>query len=177
VEEARRIVEQYTPKAYAIAFRLSGNRQEAWDLVQNAMLRVLRSYGTYDSRYKIEQWLYAIVRNLYLDKLRMEGARRTDSLDEVPREGARALSERIVDPSPTPDQILDHSSDRDAVQGALKGLPMEMRMAVVLVDLEGYSYEQAAGMMEVPVSTLGVRVFRGRKLLREKLQPYMEGRA
>lgn len=176
MEDARRIVELYTPQAYAIAVRLTGDRQQAWDLVQNAMVRVLRSFHTYDPAYKVEQWLYAIVRNLYLDRLRLEGRRKEDPLDEPAFEGGRAHSERLVDPSPRPDEMLDRQSDRDAVQKALNELPVDLRMAVILVDIEGCSYEEAAGMLDVPASTLGVRVFRGRKALRAKLEPYMEGR-
>jgi RNA polymerase sigma-70 factor (ECF subfamily) len=169
VDQARKIVEQYTPQAYAIAFRLTGNQQEAWDLVQNAMLRVLRSYGTFDPTYKVEQWLYAIVRNLYLDRLRMEGRRKEDPLDEPAHEGALSHAERLVDSSPRPDEVLDRESDRDEVQKALSELPADLRMAVVLVDMEGESYEDAARILQIPVSTLGVRVFRARKSLKAKL--------
>jgi RNA polymerase sigma-70 factor, ECF subfamily len=174
VDQARKIVETYTPQAYAIAFRLTGNQQEAWDLVQNAMLRVLRSYGTFDSSCKLEPWLYAIVRNLYLDRLRMEARRKEDPLDEPPAEGALAHADRLVDPSPGPDEMLGREGDRDAVQQALSELPLELRLAVILVDLEGCSYEEAAKMLDLPVSTLGVRVFRARKALKAKLKSRME---
>lgn len=175
MEEARRVVKKYTPHAYAIAFRLTGNSAEAWDLVQNAMLRVLKSFGTYDPRYKIEQWLHRIVRNLYIDRLRQTTRRKEDPLEHAPREGQRSHAESLVDPTLTPEQILDREARRDEVQDALMTLPVEMRMAIALVDLEGYSYEEAAKILEIPSSTLGVRVFRGRKLLKERLRPRVEG--
>ena len=175
MEEARKIVEQYTGQAYTIAFRLTGNHSEAWDLVQNAMLRVLKSYGTYDPSYKIEQWLYRIIRNLYIDRLRSEGRRREDPLDEAPAEGRRSHAESLVDPEEGPEQAMDRQSARDALQDALGRLPVELRMALTLVDLEGCSYEDAAKTLEIPASTLGVRVFRARKMLRRMLAPALGG--
>ena len=177
MEDAKRIVELYTPQAYSIAFRLTGNRAEAWDLVQNAMLRVLKSHDTYDPAYKVEQWLHKILRNLFIDRLRLEARRRETPLDRDP-DGAAGLApvDTLVDPSARPDEVLDRESDRDAVQAAMNELPVEFRMAVALVDLEGYSYEEASKILEIPASTLGVHVFRGRKLLRERLAPLREGR-
>ena len=177
MEDARRIVEQYTPQAYEIAFRLTGNRSAAWDLVQNAMLRVLKSYSTYDPTYKVEQWLYRIIRNLFIDRLRLEARRREESLDTPLEEGGRTHADTLMDPAPTPDAVLDRESDRDAVQQALNTLPAEHRMAVILVDMEGYSYEEAAKMLGLPASTLGVHVFRGRNALRKKLLGLKEGKA
>jgi len=84
VQEAKKIVEQYTPYAYAIAFRLTGNQAAAWDLVQNAMLRVLKSWRTYDPTYKVEQWLYRIIRNLFIDRLRKEKRLKEDRFERAP---------------------------------------------------------------------------------------------
>ena len=176
MEDAKSIVERFTPQAYVIAFRLTGNRSDAWDLVQNAMLRVLKSYDTYDPSYKVEQWLHQILRNLFIDRLRQESRRKESPLERGPEEDGLSPADTLVDPELGPDEVLDRASDRDAVQAALNALPVELRMAVALVDLEGYSYEEASKILEVPASTLGVHVFRGRKLLRKSLGPMMEGR-
>ena len=175
MQEAKKIVELYTPFAYSVAFRLTGNQAAAGDLVQNAMLRVLKSFGTYDPTYKVEQWLYRIIRNLFIDRLRKEKRRREDPLERGADEERLSHAETLVDPSPTPEQTLERSSKREAVQRALMDLPVEMRIAVTLVDLEGCSYEDAARMLEIPASTLGVRVFRGRKMLKKGLKDFMEG--
>ncbi|MBI3549172.1 MAG: RNA polymerase sigma factor [Elusimicrobia bacterium] len=177
MEDINRIVELYSPKAFAIAFRLTGNRAEAWDLVQNAMLRVMRSYSTYDPSYSVDQWLNRIVRNLYIDQLRASSRRKEDSLDEAPSEDSRTLSETIADEEPGPERMLEKAATRDIVQSALESLPVELRMAVILVDMEGYAYDEAAAVLEIPASTLGVHVFRGRKLLRAALGgQFQEGR-
>ncbi|MBI4423900.1 MAG: RNA polymerase sigma factor [Elusimicrobia bacterium] len=176
MDDVKGFVERYTPQAYAIAFRLTGDRSEAWDLVQNAMLRVLKSHERYDPAYQPEQWLHQILRHLFIDRLRVEARRRESPLESDPESGSLGPVDTLVDPAPGPDEVLDRESDRDAVQAALSELPVEWRMAVALVDLEGYSYEEAAGVLELPASTLGVHVFRGRKALKKALAKWMEER-
>ncbi len=174
VDSARRIIEQHTPKAFEIAYRMTGDRSAAWDLVQSAMVKVLGKFDTYDANYKVEQWLYGILRHLYVDSLRLAGRRREVALDEPVGESGLSLHDKLVDPSPRPDEILDREVGRDEVQAALNELPPDLRMAVVLVDMEGMSYEDAARALDCPPSTLGVRVFRARKRLKERLGPSME---
>jgi RNA polymerase sigma-70 factor (ECF subfamily) len=174
VEDVNGFIEKYMPQAYAIAFRLAGNQPEAWDLTQNAMLRVLKNHERYDPTYQPEQWLYQILRNLFLDRVRMEARRRETPLESDADDGRLNLSDTLVDPEAGPDEILDRASDRDAVQEALNQLPVEWRMAVALVDLEGYSYEEAARILETDPSTLGVHVFRGRKRLKMTLAHMVE---
>ena len=174
MDEAKKIVERYTPFAYTVAFRLTGNQSAAWDLVQNAMLRVLKSYSTFDPSYKVEQWLYRIVRNLFIDSKRLEKRRREDARERAPDDERLSHADKLVDPAPTPEEQFDQKHRRSAVQTALGHLPDDLRMAVALVDLEGYSYEDAAGILEIPASTLGVRVFRGRNKLRGLLKDVME---
>lgn len=176
MKDVKGFIERYTPEAYAIAFRLTGDRSAAWDLVQNAMLRVLKNHERFDPSYQPEQWLHQILRNLFIDRLRVEARRRETPMEADPDSGALGPVDTLVDSSPRPDQVLDRESDRDAVQSALKELPVEWRMAVALVDMEGYSYEEAAKVLEIPPSTLGVYVFRGRKRLKETLKHVAEER-
>ncbi|MFH1726321.1 MAG: sigma-70 family RNA polymerase sigma factor [Elusimicrobiota bacterium] len=177
MEDAKSIVERYTPYAYTVAFRLTGKRAEAWDLTQNAMVRVLRRFSTYDPSYKVEQWLHRIVRNLYIDALRQTARRKEDPLELDADDERRSHADTLADPSPAPDEAAERRNSRNAVQKALDTLPPELRMAVTLVDIKGCSYEEAAKILEIPASTLGVRVFRGRKLLKKRLAPFMEGKA
>ena len=176
--DAKSIVERYTPTAYAIAFRITGNQADAWDLTQNAMLRVLRSYGTYDPAYTMEQWLSRIVRNLYIDRLRAEGRRRETPLDDKgPDDDRLSRAESLAEDRPRPEDDAQRADEASVVRRAVAALPPELSMAVTLVDIEGQSYDEAAKALELPISTLGVRVFRGRKMLRARLKDYWEGRA
>ena len=178
VDSAKAIVERYTPHAYALAFRLTGNQADAWDLAQNAMLRVLRSYSTYDPSYSMEQWLSRIVRNLFIDKKRSDTRRRESPLESGGEDDDRLFpADTLADPSDGPEQGAAKEDEASVVRAAVAALPEETAVAVTLVDIEGRSYEEAARMLEIPVSTLGVRVFRGRKTLKERLKGYWEGRA
>jgi RNA polymerase sigma-70 factor (ECF subfamily) len=172
VEDVERVVSEFTPRAYAVGLRLTGNPQEAWDLTQNAMLKVLKNHEQFDPAYSVEQWLYQIIRHLYIDRLRQEGRRKESSLDAEPRDEGLSLAETLAGSDAEPSAELARRESADAVQAALARLPLEQRMAVALVDLEGYSYEQAAEILDMPASTLGVYVFRGRKSLREKLKSW-----
>lgn len=177
VGDARDIVERYTPTAYAIAFRITGNQADAWDLTQNAMLRVLRSYGTYDPAYSMEQWLSRIVRNLYIDRMRSETRRRESPLDDKGPDGERlSHAESLAEDGPGPEAAAARSDEDAVVRAAVAALPPELGVPVSLVDIQGLSYDEAAKALELPVSTLGVRVFRGRKALKERLKDYWEGR-
>ncbi|OIO06190.1 MAG: hypothetical protein AUJ52_12685 [Elusimicrobia bacterium CG1_02_63_36] len=177
VIDAKEIVERYTPYAYTMAYRLTGNQAEAWDLTQNAMLRVMRSFSTYDPKYKVEQWLYRIIQNLFIDRKRQVKRKQETALERDSREEGARLSpaDTLIDGAPTPEQSAESGDRGRAVRDALDELPEEMKMAIILVDIEGFSYEDAARVLEVPASTLGVRVFRARKLLKERLRPFMEG--
>lgn len=178
VDQAKAIVERYTPHAYALAFRLTGNQADAWDLAQNAMLRVLRSYSTYDPSYSMEQWLSRIVRNLFIDKKRSDTRRRESPLESGSDDDDRLFpADTLADPADGPEAGAAKDDEAAVVRAAVAALPAETAMAVMLVDIEGRSYEEAARMLEIPVSTLGVRVFRGRKTLKERLKGYWEGRA
>ncbi|TBR26451.1 sigma-70 family RNA polymerase sigma factor, partial [bacterium] len=155
-----------------------GNQADAWDLTQNAMLRVLRSYGTYDPAYTMEQWLSRIVRNLYIDRVRAEGRRRETPLEDKGPDGERlSHAESLAEDGPRPETGVEREDESAVVRRAVAALPAELSMAVTLVDIEGQSYDQAAKALELPISTLGVRVFRGRKMLKERLKDYWEGRA
>ncbi|TPW20130.1 MAG: RNA polymerase sigma-70 factor, ECF subfamily [Elusimicrobia bacterium] len=176
--DAKSIVERYTPTAYAIAFRITGNQADAWDLTQNAMLRVLRSYGTYDPAYTMEQWLSRIVRNLYIDRLRAEGRRRETPLEDKGPDGERlSRAESLAEDGPRPETQAERDDEAAVVRRAVAALPPELGLPVTLVDIEGQSYDEAAKALELPISTLGVRVFRGRKMLKARLKDYWEGRA
>lgn len=178
VDDAKALVERYTPHAYALAFRLTGNQADAWDLAQNAMLRVLRSYSTYDPSYTMEQWLSRIVRNLFIDQKRVEQRRRESPLENSDADDGRlSPADTLADPDDRPEADSEKADEAAFVRKAVAALPVEMAMAVSLVDIQGQSYEQACKALEIPISTLGVRVYRGRKLLRQQLKAYWEGRA
>jgi len=144
---------------YNVAYRLTGNDDDAFDLVQEALLRVRKGLETYQPG-SMEGWLSRIVTNVFLDEVRRKRRRPIEVLPEDP--------ERLLPSAPGADEPTDRLSDE--VQLALRRLPEEFRTAVVLCDVVGLSYEEIADAVGVPVGTVRSRIHRGRRLLREALQ-------
>lgn len=170
-EEFERLVGRYGRHVYAIAYRMAGNEADARDLAQEAFIRVWRAWGRIDPEAQLEGWLYRIVSNLYIDLLRRRRGVRLHSLDEPLATASGEVQRERPDPSADVEQrILDASIDR-RIQRALLGLAPDLRMVVVLADVEGYAYEEIATMMRIPIGTVKSRLHRARRALRERLGP------
>jgi len=144
---------------YNVAYRLAGNDDDAYDLVQEALLRVRKGLETYQPG-SMEGWLSRIVTNVFLDEVRRKRRRPVEVMPDDP--------ERLLPSTPGADERTDGFSDD--VQSALHHLPEEFRTAVVLCDVVGLSYEEIADAIAVPVGTVRSRIHRGRRLLRTALQ-------
>ena len=145
---------------YTVAYRLTGNHDDAQDLVQEVLLRVRRGLETYRPG-SLEGWLSRITTNTFLDETRRRKRRPVDLLPEEP--------DRVVPPSPAADVALAAEGLPDDVQDVLRRLPTEYRAAVVLCDVVGMSYQEIGDALDVPVGTVRSRIHRGRALLREAL--------
>jgi RNA polymerase sigma-70 factor, ECF subfamily len=157
-EEVARV---YGRKIYNFAFRLTGNPDDAHDLVQEVLLRVRRGLASYQPG-SFDGWLWRITRNAFLDEVRRQKRRPTTPLpDEVDR-WAHASTESA-------DSEYARISLGDDIQKALLELPLDFREAVVLCDVVGLSYEEIAQAVAVPIGTVRSRIHRGRKMLKELL--------
>jgi RNA polymerase sigma-70 factor (ECF subfamily) len=157
-EEVARV---YGRKIYNFAYRLTGNPDDAHDLVQEVLLRVRRGLASYQPG-SFEGWLWRITRNAFLDDVRRQKRRPTSPLpDEVDR-WAQASAESV-------DVEYARISLGDDIQKALLELPIDFREAVVLCDVVGLSYEEIAQAVAVPIGTVRSRIHRGRKILKELL--------
>jgi RNA polymerase sigma factor (sigma-70 family) len=145
---------------YTVAYRLTGNHDDAQDLVQEVLLRVQRGLARYEPG-SLHGWLSRITTNAFLDDVRRRKRRPTDSLGDD--------EDRLVPSAPSADQALAHASLPDHVQDALRGLPDEYRAAIVLCDVVGFGYQEIADTLGIPVGTVRSRIHRGRAQLREVL--------
>jgi RNA polymerase sigma-70 factor (ECF subfamily) len=143
---------------YNVAYRLAGSDADAQDLVQEALLRIRRGLETYTPG-TLEAWLARIVTNVFLDEVRKKRRRPTVAFPEQP--------DLVLPPSKAADEAGDALSDE--VQRALAALPDEFRVAVVLCDVVGLSYDEIAAGQGIPVGTVRSRIHRGRRLLRTAL--------
>jgi RNA polymerase sigma-70 factor (ECF subfamily) len=154
------VARQYGRFLYTVAYRLTGNREDAEDLVQEVLLRVRRGLETYQPG-SMEGWLSRIATNAFLDDIRRRKRRPEDLLPEDP--------DWVLPPTAAADEALAAEVLPDDVQAALQRLPEDFRAAVVLCDVVGQSYQEISASLQIPVGTVRSRIHRGRAMLREAL--------
>lgn len=157
------IVREHSARVYRLAYRLTGNRQDAEDLTQETFLRVFRSLSSYTPG-TFEGWLHRITTNLFLDQARRRRRIRMEAMGE---DAARVAS---TDDHGRPERGFEHANLDHDVQRALDALRPEYRAAVVLCDIEGLSYEEIAVTLGVKLGTVRSRIHRARAQLRDALE-------
>jgi RNA polymerase sigma-70 factor (ECF subfamily) len=145
---------------YNVAYRLTGNDDDAQDLVQEVLVRVRKGLGTFTPG-SLEGWLARITTNAFLDDVRRRRRRPVDFLPDEP--------DRVVPPSRAADIVHEEENLSAGVQDALRKLPADFRAVVVMCDVVGMSYVEIGEALGVPVGTVRSRIHRGRAQLRELL--------
>jgi RNA polymerase sigma-70 factor, ECF subfamily len=156
------IAERYGDTVFTMAYRLTGDRDEARDLAQDVFVRVYRNLDRYRPG-TFEGWLYRITKNLFLDRVRR---RKRVRLVPLPEEEWRQPSES----DPGPAERVEAGVLRGDLETALNELPPSFRTAVVLCDVRGLTYEEIAESLGWPIGTVRSRIHRGRKALRAALE-------
>jgi RNA polymerase sigma-70 factor (ECF subfamily) len=152
---------------YATALRLTRNRADAEDLVQDTFVKAFRFSERYQRGTNLKAWLYTILHNTWRNR-RRDASRDTVDVDSELVEEAASLPGGPV-ALETPERILLRETLDADLQAALEGLPAAFREAVWLRDVEEFSYAEIAEMIGVPVGTVMSRISRGRRLLFERL--------
>ena len=154
------VVREHSARVYRLAYRLSGNQQDAEDLTQETFIRVFRSLANFQPG-TFEGWMHRITTNLFLDMARRRQRIRFDHLADE--------AERLPSNEIGPEQVFDATHMDAEIQDALDDLPPDFRAAVVLCDIEGLSYEEIASTLGIKLGTVRSRIHRGRVQLREAL--------
>ncbi|MEY2699198.1 MAG: hypothetical protein RL720_1154 [Actinomycetota bacterium] len=164
---------EHIDKLYAHAMRKTGNRADANDLVQETYLKAFAAFDQFQQGTNIKAWLHRILENTYINQYRKLQNQPYYSPLEVledwqlgDAESRTATSNRSAEA-----EAIDHLP-ASAVKNALQVIPEDFMVAVYLVDVEGYSYQEVADIMDTPTGTVMSRLHRGRKLLREQLADY-----
>ncbi len=165
---------EFMPSLYSAALRMTRNAQDAEDLVQETYLKAYRAYGSFQEGTNLKAWLYRILTNTFITSYRSRRRRPEETeLEDVEDlylyrrlAGAEGASGRSAE-----DEALSSFTD-DEVKSALESLPESFRLAVLLADVEGFSYKEIAEIMDVPIGTVMSRLHRGRKALQKALAEY-----
>ena len=166
---------QYSPQLFSSAVRMTRNRSDAEDLVQETFLKGWRSFHTFQEGTNLRAWLFRIMTNTYINKYNAKQRRPLETeLDEVEElflyRRMGAVDQSQIAPS-AEDQMLNLFTD-DEVKNALEELPEQFLLPVLLSDVEGFSYKEIAEILETPIGTVMSRLHRGRKLMQKMLYTY-----
>lgn len=152
-------------RMYAVCLRMCANPEDAQDCLQESMLRIFRSISGFKGQSSFSTWVYRVTMNTCLDELRKKKNKPTTSLD-----GLLDTGWSPSDDLDTPEHHTITGQKRSAIHSAIAELPEDMRSAVVLRDIEGFSYDEISGMLGINVGTIKSRISRGREKLREKIR-------
>lgn len=163
------LVLRHQQEVFAVAMRMLGDRDDAQDVAQDALVRAYRAIGTFRGQAKLSTWLVSITMNLCRNRRRWWARRRqfvVASLDDPVETGEGTLAREVADPSPSPAALAQRRERQQQVADALQRLSERERSVVVLRDLQGYSYEEMAGALRCRVGTVKSRLSRARLRLR-----------
>ena len=170
---------QYAPQLFSTALRMTRNRSDAEDLVQETYIKGWRSFHTFQEGTNLRAWLFRIMTNTYINKYNAQKRKGTEvELDDVEelflykRLGSIDQSQLS---SSAEDQMLELFTD-DEVKNALEELPDDFRIPVLLSDVDGFSYKEISEMLEIPIGTVMSRLHRGRKAMQKMLYEYARER-
>mgnify|MGYP003347984837 CR=1 FL=1 len=168
---------EFAPQLYNAALRMTRNRADAEDLVQETYLRAYRSFHTFTEGTNLRAWLYRILTNTYINTYRAKQRRPEETeLDDV-EDLYLYRRVRQLDPATrsAEDTLFDMFTD-DEVKKALEALPERYRLPVLLADVQEFSYKEISDMLEVPIGTVMSRLHRGRKAMQQALHRYAADR-
>lgn len=167
-----KLVERYQRRVYALAFGILRQREDAWDVAQEAFVKAYRNLDRFEGNAAFYTWLYRIAYNLSIDTLR-EKARR-DSVDlEETRKIEEALEREGRHPSGNPDETAQRKELAAVIEAAIAKLSEKHRAIIVLREIEGLSYEEMAEVLGISKGTVMSRLFHARQNLQALLLPYV----
>ncbi|HPH28680.1 MAG TPA: sigma-70 family RNA polymerase sigma factor [Pseudomonadota bacterium] len=159
---------------YGTALRLTHNQRDAEDLVQDTLLYALRSFEQFAPGTQCKAWMFKILTNTFINKYRRRVLERSVA-EAMERAGETGImSSGGVRAAQNAEESLQFALMSQSIQKALSDLPEEFRLAVVLCDVEEFSYREIADIMDCPVGTVMSRLYRGRRLLQSSLREHAE---
>jgi RNA polymerase sigma-70 factor, ECF subfamily len=169
LEYFNNLVLEHQDAVYRQAYWILCEEDDAEDAAQEAFIRAYQKMNSYNGG-PFRPWILRIVTNYCLDQLRRRKARpstRLEAFDEYGEE--METSCWLKDTSASAEEILEHAEEEDRIMRSIKQLPLEQRVAVIMIDLQGLEYREAAQTTGVPLGTFKSRLWRGRMELQKKL--------
>jgi len=167
------LIKRYERPIYHLAYRLSGNYDDAHDIAAETFLRIFRAIGTFQYAVTLPAWINRIVANVFYDTRRHAYRHPAVSLDALVEKAGDSLLTDEKTSSKSPQEQVEENERKSILNRAIRSLPDYQRMMVTLFHSEGRSYDEIADIMKIPVGTVKSRLNRARLALRERLMPQM----
>jgi len=168
-----RLLERHQDRLYRVAYRMTGNTDEAQDLLQDALIEAYKAFGNFKQGTYFDRWLYRIMTRTFIDSQRSKKRAKFLSLDAPTfvKDGDEASAGyEISDITNDPEQMMERTEYTEPLQKALDSLPPDFRLTIILADVEELSYEEIAQMMDCPIGTVRSRLHRARLQMKGQLE-------
>jgi RNA polymerase sigma-70 factor (ECF subfamily) len=167
-----KLVERYQRRVYALAFGILRQREDAWDVAQEAFVKAYRNLDRFEGNAAFYTWLYRIAYNLSIDTLREKSRRDSVGFQET-RKIEEAMERQGTQPSGDPDETAQRKELASVLEAAMAKLSEKHRAIIVLREIEGLSYEEMAEVLGISKGTVMSRLFHARQNLQALLMPYV----
>lgn len=169
VDAFETLIHQYERKVYNLAYRLTGNHEDASDMAQEAFVRVYVKLPEFRGESSFSTWLFRIASNACLDEIRKRKRQKVTSLQNPYELGeGEELERQYADEADGPEELLARKETRAAVQACIADLDDEYRVVVVLRDIQGLAYNEIAELLGLNLGTVKSRLNRARAAIKEK---------
>jgi RNA polymerase sigma-70 factor (ECF subfamily) len=176
IDEFEKLVQKYQKMAFNIAYRITGSYEDACEVVQDAFLSGYRNLDGFKGTSKFSTWLCSIVINLSKNRIiKMKAKNRYEqfSLDDPAETIDGPIEREVSSREPTVLDKLEREELREKVQDCIRGLDHEFREVIVLRDIQGFSYDEMAGILNIVEGTVKSRLFRARDAVKDCLKKVM----
>ncbi len=159
------LIERYRSRVYRLAFRFSGEKEDAEEIVQEVFMTLYRKLDQFEGKSSFSTWLYRVAVNTSLMKLRGQGQAERVSIDEIPEEHFQQEEE-----AQNPDDLIMTEEALARIEKAVGRLPDDFKTVVILRDIEGFSNEETAEILGISAAASKSRIHRARAYLRKRLE-------
>jgi len=160
-EAFEELVRRYQNRIYSLAYRMTGDNVEAYDLTQEAFLRCYAALPSFNPNLRFAPWIYRIATNLCINFLQSSRVRKGGADPD--------LALQMPDRGKQPDSLYEEKEQRLRIHQAILSLPAKYRAVVILRHMQDKTYEEIAAILELPLNTVRTHLFRARELLRRRL--------
>ena len=164
------LVQRYQKQIYSLTYRLTNDQEDARDLAQEVFIHIYKVLGKYDQNRKFFSWMYKVATNVCYNSLRRGKPEISVALDKVIE-----IAPLMVRNEAQPEEYYERRETQESVRQAVAELPEKYRVPLVLRYLEELSYKEIADYMDLPVTTIETRLYRGKAMLQKRLEILGEG--